>query len=394
MGQRIAAFLKHAGLAACIVSLLLVSSGAAGWTAEPIKVGAVFSMTGWAGRMGTAEREGLEVMVERVNRAGGVLGRPIEVYYEDDQSNPTNSAIAATKLIRDKKVSCLIGATLTVFCMPMLPICENEHVPNISLGAGHDITVPFKKWVFRVPVTDDAVSPRMLKFTVETLGARRIALLHSTDSSGIMGAKGITDSIGNYNASIVITEKFETTDTNMIPQLTKVKSANPDAIILYTNGVAASVIAKNYQQLGMKTVVVGGQAILDPEFVRLSGKIVEDGRWIIFGLKDQYADRLPADDPWRVNIYEPFMKALKEKYGKAEYRNFLPNGHDALVILVEALKIAGTDDRAALRDALEKVKCQGLMGSYAYSATNHDGNAGESVEPLITRENKWWPYKK
>ena len=144
----------------------------------------------------------------------------------------------------------------------------------------------------------------------------------------------------------------------------------------------------------MKTVVVGGQAILDPEFVRLSGKIVEDGRWIIFGLKDQYADRLPADDPWRVNIYEPFMKALKEKYGKAEYRNFLPNGHDALVILVEALKIAGTDDRTALRDALEKVKCEGLMGSYAYSATNHDGNAGELLEPLITRDNKWWPYKK
>ncbi|MGA2109035.1 MAG: ABC transporter substrate-binding protein [Syntrophorhabdales bacterium] len=373
--------------------LLCVLEGVHVWAAEPIKVGAVLSLTGWAGRLGTPEKEGLEIVVDKVNGVGGVLGRPIEVYYEDDQSNPTNSVIAATKLIRDKKVSCLIGGTITAFCMPIIPICENEHVPNLSLGAGHEITVPLKKWVFRIPFTDYKLSPRMLQFVVDTLGARKIALLYGTDSSGTMGAKGIMDNMGKYNASIIISETFDVTDTSMIPQLTKIKAASPDVVILYTNSVAASVIAKNYQQLGMSTPVVGSSGILSPEFTQLAGKIAEGNRWIIFGVKDQYADRLPPDDPYRKNLFDPFKKALKERYNR-EYNAMAPNSHDAMGVLVNGLKIAGTDDRAALRDGIEKAKYEGILASYSFSPTNHDGNSGEGSEPLIIRDGKMWPYEK
>jgi branched-chain amino acid transport system substrate-binding protein len=268
--------------------------------------------------------------------------------------------------------------------------------PNISLGAGHEITVPLKRWIFRIPLTDYRLSPLMLQFTVNKLGARKIALLHSRDASGMMGAKGIMDTIDQYKgASIAITEEFEPQDTTMIPQLTKIKAAKPDAIILYTSAAPAAVVAKNWQQLGMeKTIVIGSHGIPTADFTKLAGKIVEGGQWVLFGSKDSYGDQISPSDPWRKNIYEPFKKALKEKYGKDDYQPPYGTAHEALHIAVEAIKIAGTDDRAALRDALEKVKYEdGMIGDYAYSPTDHDGLAPGAYGPMIVKDMKWRPYK-
>ncbi len=258
--------------------LLLGVNAPANAAPEPIKIGVVLCITGWGGPLGTPGKEAITIVAEEINRKGGIGGRPIELYIEDDQSNPTNAALAATKLIRDKKVAAVIGSNLTVFCMPMLPIFEREQVPNISLGAGHEITDPLKKWVFRIPLTDYRLSPRMLQFVAETLGAKRIALLHSTDASGTMGAKGIADNLAKMRLTLVATEKFDPKDTSMIPQLTKIKAANADAIILYTSAAPAAVVAKNYQQLGLKMPVVASHGVPTPEFLKLAGKIVEDGR--------------------------------------------------------------------------------------------------------------------
>jgi branched-chain amino acid transport system substrate-binding protein len=363
--------------------------------AEPIKIGAVLSVTGWAGGLGTPEMEAVTIGMEKVNREGGIIGRKVEVYFEDDQSSPTNSAIAATKLIRDKKVSCVIGATLTSMCMSMLPIFEREAVPNVSLGAGHEITSPLKKWVFRIPATDIRLSPIMLKFTVKVVGAPKIALLHSTDASGMMGAQGIMETAAKHGASIIITEKFDPKDTNMIPQLTKIKAAAPDSIILYTSAAPAAVIAKNYHQLGMKIPVIASHGVPSPEFAKIAGKVVEGGAWIMFANKTQYADKMSPDDPWRKNIFDPFMKALKEKYGKTEYHGFHGNGYDGFQLVVNALKIAGTDDRAVLRDAMEKVSFQGLLGYFKYSPSDHDGqDIEQSIGPMIIKDGEFWPYKK
>jgi len=387
--------MKTIGLIGLALLLIIAVKGATSLqAAEPIRIGSIFSITGWAGALGTPPKEAIEIVVDDVNRKGGVLGRQIEIAYEDDQSNPTNSAIAATKLIRDKKVSILLGSTLTVFCMPIIPIVESEQVPMMAFGAGHEITSPLKKWVFRIPLTDYRLSPRMLNFTVNTLGARKVALLHSTDASGMMGAQGVQDSIAKYGASLVITEKFDPKDTNMIPQLTKIKAAQVDAIILYTNATPAAVIAKNYQQLGMKTPVIASHGVPTTEFIKLAGKIVEDGRWLIFGPKCLFADKILPDDPWRKNIYDPFQKALKEKTGKTEVTGWYANGHDAMRMVIEALKIAGKEDRAALRDAMEKVKYNGLLANFAYTPADHDGQTGEDVDPVIIKNDEFWPHKK
>jgi len=136
---------------------LLSAVGQPARAAEPIKIGVIYSMTGWGAFLGTGEKPGTMAAVEIFNRAGGLKGRKIEVYLEDDQSNPTVATTAATKLIRDKKVSAIIGGSIVESAMSIIPTCEREQIMDIPTPP---LQIPLKKWVFLVPLMISASPTR------------------------------------------------------------------------------------------------------------------------------------------------------------------------------------------------------------------------------------------
>jgi branched-chain amino acid transport system substrate-binding protein len=376
----------------CLVpSLLLITHIKPLQAAEPIRLGAVFSISGQAGFIGTPERDAVAVIVDDVNRKGGVLGRQIELYVEDDKSDPTNAVVAATKLIRDRKVSAVIGPSINDSGMAIIPICEQEQVPFVVTGP---IVSPLKKWVFIVGAGDFVEASNLLAFTVKTLGAKRIALFHDTRNYGSIGAKVINQEIGQYpGVNLVAEEKLEVTDTNMIPQLTKIKAANPDLIILWTNGSPAAVVAKNYKQLGMTTQVMCSGGIAVPEFMKISGSIAEESRWVFLDLKPGIAEKLPPNDPYKKNIYEPFKQLMREKYGESKVITLFHGlGHDGIHIVIEALKVSGSDGRSAIRNALETVRYNGLIAPFACTPDNHMGSRTAAEVPIVVKGGEYWPY--
>ncbi|MGD0662708.1 MAG: ABC transporter substrate-binding protein [Syntrophorhabdales bacterium] len=394
MMKRISGVAVTATLLGCLaLSLMLLVPGSRVQAAEPIKIGIVLSMTGGGGFLGVAEQKAITAPVEEINRQGGLLGRQIELYYEDDRSDPTTATVAATKLIRETKVCAIIGPSTAEACMAVAPICEREQIPQLPMAP---LTLQLKKWIFLVPVTDAVLADKMVLFTVKTLGARKLALFNDSGRYGRSGADGVKAAAAKYGATIVIQEECEQLDTNMISQLTKIRAANPEAIMLFTPAPAAAIIAKNYQQLGMQKIpVVTGGGVPSKQFPSLAGKIVEDGRWIPFDPMDLYAEQLPPNDPFRKDLYDPLFKAIKKKYGEnTPWDGFFRNGYDNIAILIEALKIAKTDDRAAIRDALEKVRYKGFLGTFAYSPTDHDGTTGDTFVPILIKDGKYWPYKK
>ncbi len=227
-------------------ALSLVGTASPSRAAEPVKIGAIASLTGWAGFLGTPIKESIEVAADEVNKQGGVLGRQVQVFYEDDQSNPTNSVVAATKLIRDKKVNFMIGPSFTAGCMSILPICEQEQVPVIFPTPA---TAGLNKWVFHVLIDDTRHGKGMLDFMATTLKAKKIAILTGDEVGFMAGVKAIEDNAAKYGASIVIKEQYKTQDMSMIPQLSKIKAANPDVLLFYGIAPPAAVAAKNYVQL-------------------------------------------------------------------------------------------------------------------------------------------------
>lgn len=357
--------------------------------AEPVKVGAIVSLTGWAGFLGTPIKESIEVAADEINGKGGVLGRQIQVFFEDDQSNPTNSVVAATKLIRDRKVGFLIGPSFTAGCMSILPICEEQQIPVMFPTPA---TAGLNKWVFHVLIDDTRHGKGMLDFMATTLKAKKIAILTGDEVGFMSGVKAIEDNIAQYGVTIVAKEQFKVNDTNMVPQLSKIKAANPDVILFYGIAPPASVAAKNYVQLGMKQPVVCSWGVASKDFAKLAGTVLKDKPWIIFGLEFLYGDKLPASDPYR-KIYDPFVKAIRDKFNK-EAQTFGANAYDALWVIAEAIKLANTDDRAAVRDAMEKVRFTGLVGQFACSPTDHYGMSIKAVVPQVIRDGEFYPYKK
>lgn len=366
----------------CLVFAIGVERPAIG--AEPIKVGAVLSISGWAGFIGTPMKEAMTAIIEEAKKKGGIQGRPVELYIEDDKSNPTNAVIAMTKLCRDVKVSVVMGPATTDSGMAMIPIAEQQQVPFAVSGP---VISPLKKWVFHVTPSDLVNSAAVLEYAVKDLGGRRMAVIHDTANFGMTGMKVFNSEISKYpGSSIVITEKFETTDTNVVPQLTKIKAANPDVLIVQAPGGQAAIVAKNYKQLGMKMTVTGPPAVTTPEFLKIAGSVAEESPWILLGAKIMIAEKLPPGDPWRKNLYEPFKKLMREKYGETKpIMIFHSVGHDAARIVLEGLKAAGSDDRNAVRNALETIRYEGTMGPFACTPTDHRGITVYNGTPVVVR---------
>jgi branched-chain amino acid transport system substrate-binding protein len=381
-----------------IVLLTLMATGFRNaYAVEPIKLGAVFSMTAKSGfsgpLMGAPMKRAVTAVVDEINRKGGLLRRPIELYVEDDQSSPTSAAVATTKLIRDKEVSVIIGPSLTDSAMAMIPICEKEQVPLVVTGPA---SAGFEKWVFMVGAGDVRGAARIAEFAARSLGAKRIAVLHDSANYGMTGVKNLTRELSRYQGvSVVLEEQFAPSDTNMIPQLTKIKAANPDLLVLYTTGASAAIIAKNYKQLGMTVQVLGSHGVPTPEFLSLAGKTAEEHRWVMIGARIAVADVLSANDPYRKNVYEPFMDIMKKERGSYSEPNvYQAAAYDGIMIAIEALRSAGTDERPALRSALERIRWNGLLGEFSCTTQDHQGSPKDDSAVMMVRDGRYVPYEK
>jgi branched-chain amino acid transport system substrate-binding protein len=343
--------------------------------------------------LGSAQRDAILAMVDDINRKGGLLGKQVEVFIEDDQSMPTTAVIAATKLIRDKKVDALIAATLSDCAMPLVPLAEQEQTPYIVTSPA---IVPMKKWVFPVGPGDIKMAAHTMELAAHTLGAKRIALLHDTNLYGMTGMRILNRELPKYpGVSFILTEKYDVKDTNMVPQLTNIKAAKPDLLIVYGTGAGAAIVAKNYKQLGMTVPVLGSGGLGSPDFVRLGGSIAEEYGWTIMVLKISVAESLSPKDPYRVNVYEPQKKIFQDKYGKDKVLSvFHVSPMDAVTMLTLAIKAAGSDNKNAIRDALEKVKFDGLLGNVAPNPKDHQEDAKDTSVLAVLKNGTFVPYIK
>lgn len=393
MKKRIVVLFKTLLFVCLVVSLVVGLFGEPAWSAEPIRIGTIFSITGVSGFVGTPQKEVFTAMIDDINAKGGIRGRPVEFYYEDDQSIPTNAVIAATKLIKDRKVDAIVGTSMSDAALAIIPICEQENVVFINTGPAR---IPLKKWIFSTGPGDVRGAAHMLEFAAKDLGAKRIALFHSTDAYGMLGLKVITDELPKYpGVSIVSNESLDPAATNVVPQLMKIKAASPDLMILFSRGGTGAVVAKNYKQLGMTVRVLGSTSLTIPDFVRLAGKVMDECDWVFLSQPLMIVKHMAPSDPYRKNVYEPLRKLMQEKYGPTKEVNlFHASSYDALIGITEAMKIAPSLDRASIRDALEKVKTEGFLGPFAPTTTDHQGAHVDPMRPMVLKNGEWRPFVK
>lgn len=388
--KKVAVFLL---IGAVCASLVLASAGRS-LAADPIKIGFVISITGPYGFIGTPQKEVIDAAVADVNKKGGLLnGRPLQAFIEDDQSVPTNAVIAGTKLIKDKGICALIGASSADSSAAIIPIAEQEKVPYLIAAP---VVNPNKKYIFIVGPGDIRGAQHYLKYAVTELKAKRLALLSESAAYGKTGSETILKEYKKYpGVSIVAQEKVELGDQNIIPQLTRIKAAKPDLILLYATANTAAITAKNCKQLGITTQVLGSNAITIPAFVKNAGDIAEEKGWIFFTLPFNVAEKMSPSSSYRKVLYDPLKKMMQDYFGPSKIpNNFHASTYDDINGLVAAIKLAKSDNRDAIRDALEKVNVPGFLGTFAPSAHDHYGSPEDPMVPVVLKGGEFVPYVK
>lgn len=356
----------------------------------PFKIGAILSVTGPNAPLGDPEKKTLEMLVEAYNKAAGANGQKVELTIEDDESDPAKAVAAANKLIKQDKVSAIIGGTGTPSSMAIKPIVNQNKIPWIALAAGNAITVDannkVEKWIFRAPAKNSVAADAALNYIEKTLKAKKIAILYDSNPFGQDGFSQIQKEAPKKGMTIVASEKYETTATDVTTQLTNIKNASPDVVIVWGTNPVPAQAAQTMKQLGMTMPYVGSHGIANKKFIELGGA---DADGVVFPSgKITFPESIKAGSEQR-KVVDNFIKDYKAKYNNEVPNTFAGHAWDAFNILVSAMAKAGSNNEK-LRSEIEKTKnFAGPDGIYNYKSTDHDGLKASDMIIIKIEGGKW-----
>jgi len=383
--QPLRKFLAGAALAVGSIATL-AGLGSAAQAAEPIKIGSVLSVTGPAAFLGDPELKTMQLYIDKINKDGGVLGRQLQLVHYDDGSDANKANSFAKRLIEDDKVDLIVGGTTTGATMSMVPLVERAGVPLISLAGAVVIVEPVKKWVFKTPHTDRMAAEKVFE-DMKKRGISKVALLSETSGFGASGKKETEGVAGKYGITLVASETYGPKDTDMSPQLTKIRNApGVQAVFVFGLGQGPAIVTKNYKQLGMNLPLYHAHGVASEEFIKLAGPAAEGARLPAAALL--VADKLDAKDAQKP-VAMGYRKAYSERY-KEDVSTFGGHAYDGLMLAVEALKRAGGTDKAKVRDAIEATKGYiGTGGKVNMSAGDHMGLDLTAFRMLEIKNGDW-----
>lgn len=356
------------------------------YAADPIRIGAVLSVTGPAAYLGDPELKTLQLYVETLNKNGGVLGRPLELVHYDDGSESGKANGFAKRLIENDKVDLIIGGTTSGATMAIAPLVDRAQVPFISLAGAVVIVEPTKKWMFKTPHTDRMAAERVFD-DMKKAGLTKVALLSENSGFGQSGRKEAQAVASKYGITLVADETYGPKDTDMTAQLTKIKGASGvQAVFVFGLGQGPAVVTKNYSQLGIKLPLYQSHGVASGEYIRLAGAAAEGVRLPSPALP--IADKLPANDPQK-KVVSDYAKSFTERW-KSEPSTFGGYAYDGLMLAADAIRRAGSTDKAKVRDALEATtNFVATSGAFNMSASDHMGLSLSAFRMLEIRNGDW-----
>ena len=376
---------KHWILTLAIISftfLCLGTSPAA--AAEPYKIGAILEVTGGLSFLGEPGRNTLVMIEKEINKAGGINGHPLELIVYDTEGKPTRAVTLAQKLIKGDNVSAIIGPMSSGSALAAIPIIEKAEIPNIALGASRNIVEPPKKWVFNTVQTDKSVVARIYGY-MKKVGINKVGIITVSNGFGDSGREQLLEVAKKLGVQVVADEKFGEKDSDMTAQLTGIQRTDAQAVICWTVGPTEAVVTKNWKQLDMKIPLYQSHGAASKQFLDMTGKA---GEGIVFPApKLIVLDQVPDSD-----LQKPILVSYRDNYEK-EFKQavskFGGNAHDAMRIVIDALKAVGPD-RAKIRDHIENLKnFVGIIGTYNYSPTNHNGLTADSFVMIEVVNGDW-----
>ena len=374
-------------LRACLAAAAAVLFTAAPVAAqEPIRVGAFLSVTGPAAFLGDPEQKTLELYIGKLNAAGGVLGRKLELVAYDDGGDAEKARTFAKRLIEQDRVDLIVGGTTTGTTMAAVPLVEAAQIPFLSLAGAVVIVEPVKRWVFKTPHTDRMACEKIfVDMRARNIG--RIALISGPGGFDKSMRGQCLEVAKKHAIQVVADETYGAGDTDMTAQLTKIKNTpGVQAVLNAGFGQGPAIVTKNFRQVAMTVPLYQSHGVASKEFIKLAGDAAEGVRLPAAALL--IAESLPESDPQK-QVVVGYKREYEAKY-KSEVSTFGGHAYDGLMLAVEAIRKAGTAEKAKVRDALEGIRgYMGTAGVVNMAPTDHMGLDLTAFRMLEVRKGDW-----
>ncbi|HUX13526.1 MAG TPA: ABC transporter substrate-binding protein [Spirochaetia bacterium] len=340
-----------------VLTVPLFASGAKeAASTDTIHIALTAPITGDYAEYGKNFQRSVEMAINEINAAGGVLGKKFELSVGDSKGDPKESANLAQKWVSDPTIVAEIGDFTSTCCMASQPIYDRAGMVQLSPTASHTKFAPGSPWSFSIVGTQAYEQPFMAKLASKTLGFKNMAVLYINNDWGVDTQKFYKENFEQQGGKIVGEESFFQGDKDFKAALTKLKASNPDALYMAAMYNDGALIEKQRQELGWNIPVLGPSSLYSDQLIKLGGAAV-DGLYtnVSFFAKDP--------DPKIQN----YVKGFEKLY------NVTPNFHaalayDAMYLLADAIKRAGSTDHKAIRDALAVTKdFSGLTGDITFT---------------------------
>jgi len=376
--------MRTCGLVALCVAMFC--TGLAAQEAEPIKVGALFAVTGPASFLGVPEANTAEMLADQINEAGGINGRKVEILVRDTGGDPQKTVALAMELISKDNVVAIVGPSRSGSSLAVIKAVTEHEVPLVSCAAAETIISPVeqRKWVFKTPQKDSQVI-RHIYMKMKDMKLSKAGIITGTTGFGLEGRKQLLKLAEEMGIEIVADETYPPTATDMTAQLTKIKASGAEAVINWSIVPAQTIVPKNMKQLRMDIPFFQSHGFGNVRFAEDCGAA---GEGIMFPAGRILAvEDLPDDHPQKA----PCLK-YKQDYEarfKEPVSTFGGHAYDAIMIVFKAIEKAGPD-RAKVRDAIEATKgFAGTGGVFNMSPTDHNGLGMDALEWLTVKDSKF-----
>lgn len=366
------------GLAAVLVGALSLSGTPR--AAEMVKFGFFSPQTGFAASDGTAALHGATLAVQFLNEKGGVLGKKIELVNYDDASKPDQAANVAQKLTQSDKVVVGVSGSYSFLTRPAAVVFQRSKVPLMTAYAVHPQITETGKYIFRTAVPS-LVEGAAAAWTVSKLmKKKKVALITMDNDAGAALADGFKKMAKSFGVDVVTEEKYSLKDKDLRPLLNRINGMNVE--VIYANGfyAQAAMLVNQLQELGIKTPVLGMEGFDSPKFFELSKPGAAEGVMITTAL-----DR-GSSNP----LVQRFLGEYKKKYGILADM-VAASSFDAVVVLAEAIKRAGSTDPDAIVKALHSIKKMDAVTTGPFMGFTEGGDVIKPVVVQVVKGDDWAP---
>jgi len=364
MGDRNTTSMVSGILALALVAVAFMGSAGA---VEPIRFGLVAEITGQAAEAGVYTVNGAKLAVDDINKAGGVIGRPVELHIEDSQGSNPGAVLAFTKLFSRKDIPVIVGPIRSTQIQAASPSIAKAGIPVMIGGTDPSLTRVNNRWVFRCRPNDLYSSRVIADFGVNHLKLKKWAIVHSTDAFGNGGMAALTAELKKFGIEPVLVQGFTNNTVDFTPIVLSIKRVNPEVIGTYIPfSTDQGIFAKQLQQLGVQPAWVGSPTTVSETAMKLAGPALHGS----YAVTDFNAG---AND-----VARAYAKAYRERYG-LDADNYSAWTYDAVSLLARAIRQAGNTDPEAVRTALVSIRGHvGTEGVYHFDESG-EGLRGYNV---------------